>query len=256
MTIDFRRAGIMAIACVVSAGSTGSSIAQSAIKPPDHRRNFVACPIVRDTATVPCWLAEYEGELYYLGSQGSSASAFYPPQLGHEALIEGTVVDGPRVCGGRRLEPVRVSVMQELTAACNTLLPAEPGLTAAPSPIAAAPKFADSTREFVIPYDFDSDYLTLHTTRIIVEAARIAALAGASRIDVRGYRGATLLSNGRTLVESARIAEMRAVKMRDNLIGLGIDGARIHAAWEREPARADGMADADRRRVTIVLSRQ
>ena len=27
------------------------------------RRNFVACPIVRDTASVPCWLAEYEGEL-------------------------------------------------------------------------------------------------------------------------------------------------------------------------------------------------
>ena len=83
--------------------------------PPPDRRNFVACPIVRDTSTLPCWLAEYEGELYYLGSQGSSASAFYPPQLGHEALIEGTVADGPRVCGGRVLAPVHVSVMQELT---------------------------------------------------------------------------------------------------------------------------------------------
>ena len=24
--------------------------------------NFVSCPIVRDTASVPCWLAEYGGE--------------------------------------------------------------------------------------------------------------------------------------------------------------------------------------------------
>ena len=31
---------------------------------PSARRNFVACPIVRDTASVPCWLAEYDGELY------------------------------------------------------------------------------------------------------------------------------------------------------------------------------------------------
>ena len=75
---------------------------------------------------MPCWLAEHDGELYYLGSQGSSASAFYPPQLGHQALVEGTVVDGPRICGGRPLSPVRVSVMRELTPACNTVLPAEP----------------------------------------------------------------------------------------------------------------------------------
>ena len=32
-----------------------TTIADAAV-PPNHR-NFVACPIVRDTATVPCWLA-------------------------------------------------------------------------------------------------------------------------------------------------------------------------------------------------------
>jgi hypothetical protein len=31
--------------------------------PPEDRRNFVSCPIVRDTATVPCWLSEHDGEL-------------------------------------------------------------------------------------------------------------------------------------------------------------------------------------------------
>jgi hypothetical protein len=34
-----------------------------------QQRSFVACPIVRDTKTVPCFLAEYDGELYYLGIQ-------------------------------------------------------------------------------------------------------------------------------------------------------------------------------------------
>ena len=61
-----------------------------------HAENlsFVTCPIVRDTKTVPCWLAEYKGETYYLGNQGGVAQDFYPPQLNHEVLVEGVVVEG------------------------------------------------------------------------------------------------------------------------------------------------------------------
>src|SRR5208283_3530544 len=65
-----------------------------------QQRNFVACPIVRDTKTVPCFLAEYEGELYYLGIQQDITSEFHPPQLKHEVLVEGQVAEAPRVCGG------------------------------------------------------------------------------------------------------------------------------------------------------------
>jgi outer membrane protein OmpA-like peptidoglycan-associated protein len=239
---------------LVAVASSDASIAQSGVKPPSHRRHFVACPIVRDTSTMPCWLAEYDSELYYLGAQGSSASAFYPPQLGHDALIEGTVIDGPRICGGRPLFPVRVSVMREINPACNTVLPAEAGYAPAPSPIAPAPAFPDSTREFVIPYDFDSDYLTLHTTRIVVEAARVAAAVKAVRIEVRGYRGATLLSNGQVIVESERIGEIRATKMAENLAGLGVPADRIHVTWQRDPDEADGVSDPERRRVTITFA--
>jgi hypothetical protein len=242
------------LALVILVVSGLASAAQPAPKPPSARRNFVACPIVRDTNTVPCWLAEYEGEVYYLGSQGSSASAFYPPQLGHQALIEGEIVDGPRICGGRPLQPVHVSVMPELTPACNTVLPAEPGFTAPASPMAPAPKFPDSAREFSIPYDFDSDYLTLHTTRIILEAARVAKAINAQRIDVHGQRGATLLSNGQVMVERERIGEIRAVKMGENLVGLGIASDRVHVTWQREPAVPDGVADPARRRVRITLT--
>lgn len=251
-----RLAGPVALLIVflLPVGSGRASIEQAGMKPPSHRRHFVACPIVRDTSTLPCWLAEYEGELYYLGSQGSSASVFYPPQLGHEALIEGTVAEGPRICGGRPLAPVRVSVMPEINRACNTVLPAEAGFTPAPSPIAPTPTFPDSTREFVIPYDFDSDYLTLHTTRIVVEAARVAKAVNASRIEVRGQRGATLLSNGQTVAEGARIGEMRASKMAENLVGLGVPADRVHITWQREPDAPDGVTDPARRRVTITFT--
>jgi outer membrane protein OmpA-like peptidoglycan-associated protein len=234
--------------------SSHATRGQDAARPPAERRHFVACPIVRDTSTVPCWLAEYDGELYYLGAQGSSASAFYPPQLGHEALIEGTVVDGPRICGGRPLAPVRVSVLRELTPACNTVLPAEPAFTPGPSPIAPAPKFPDSTREFVIPYDFDSDYLTLHATRVILEAVRVAKAVNAARVDVRGHRGATMLSNGQIVRERAGIGEVRATKMAENLAGLGLSADRIRTTWQAEPDAPDGVNDPARRRVTITLS--
>ena len=42
--------------------------------------NFVTCPIVRDTRTVPCFIAEYEGETYYLAVQQDISADQYPPQ--------------------------------------------------------------------------------------------------------------------------------------------------------------------------------
>ena len=46
---------------------------------------------MRDTKTVPCWLAEYDGELYYLGIQTDISAEFHPPYLGHKVLVEGRV---------------------------------------------------------------------------------------------------------------------------------------------------------------------
>src|SRR5277367_4217676 len=84
-----------------------------------QQMNFVACPIVRDTKTVPCFLAEYNGELYFLGVQQDITSEFHPPQLKHEVLVEGRVADGPRVCGGIPLKPLSISVLKEITLACD-----------------------------------------------------------------------------------------------------------------------------------------
>src|SRR4030095_16153825 len=48
-------------------GWTSALPAVAQQKPPADRRNFLACPIVRDTKTVPCWLAELNGEGSFLG---------------------------------------------------------------------------------------------------------------------------------------------------------------------------------------------
>ena len=64
-----------------------ATTAQAAAKP-QQWLNFVACPIMRDTKTVPCWLSEYKGELYYLVFQQASSAAVYPPYLGHQVLVE------------------------------------------------------------------------------------------------------------------------------------------------------------------------
>jgi len=137
--------------------------------------NFVSCPIVRDTASVPCWLAEYDGELYFLTLQTDVSAPVTPPWLGHRVLVEGAVSAEARICGGIVLKPVHLSVL-ESDASCNTMLPAEerynltfepprpPGPSggrlafdnAAPPAAAPAPAATAATREFVVSYPFDA----------------------------------------------------------------------------------------------------
>ena len=85
---------------------TAFLVSVAAADTPDAaQRNFVSCPIVRDTKTVPCWLAEYDGELYYLGIQTDVSAEFHPPYLGHGAVdvpgpldrfaLAGSVPHGP-----------------------------------------------------------------------------------------------------------------------------------------------------------------
>ena len=181
-------------------------------EPPPGQRNFVACPIVRDTQTVPCWLAEHGGELYYLGIQTDVSADFHPPLLGHRVLVEGAVKDAPRICGGIVLEPVKVSPLPELDGTCNTILPAEDRYTVpfAPRPpgpsggrlafeTAQAPAGAPPPREaltgpqeFTIQYDFDMLIVGRHSA-VLTRILDYAQTSGARRIAITGYRGATLL---------------------------------------------------------------
>jgi outer membrane protein OmpA-like peptidoglycan-associated protein len=227
-----------------------------------QQRSFVACPIVRDTKTVPCFLAEYEGETYFLGIQQDITSAFRPPQLKHEVLVEGTVVYGPRVCGGIALNPIAISVIKEVNLNCNTLLPAEPGIDAPPATRGAGPSSRrpeepqrptyTGSHEFTIPFQFNDDTPDYAAIGAINDAGAYAKRINASSVRIAGYRATTLLSDGNRLVEKAGLAEKRAMNIKTLLDGLSVQ--RISVEWKDEAELGDGKSDPGRRRVTILVT--
>jgi outer membrane protein OmpA-like peptidoglycan-associated protein len=229
-----------------------------------QERNFIACPIVRDTKTVPCFLAEYEGELYYLGIQQDITAEFHPPQLKHEVLVEGRVSEGPRICGGIPLKPLSVSVIKEVNLACNTMLPAEPGIDAPPAVRGAGPashrlitepapaaESLTGRQEFTVLFAFNDDYVEFGSIAIVRRAAAYAMKVSASTVKVSGYRATTLLSNGQRLIEKPGLAEKRAQEIATLLQGSGV--STVSTDWKKEPEPGDGKTDPSRRRVTITV---
>lgn len=220
--------------------------------------SFVSCPIVRDTKTSPCWLAEYKGETYFLGIQSGVAQDFYPPQLNHEVLVEGVIAEGPRVCGGVPLRPVKTSVLLELNRACNTMLPAEDGIEAPPrSPTNGTPSWVRSNGpgDSTLYFDFDNDFLSLHTTGAVQQAANEYQRSKASRIDVVAYRGSSRLSNGTVMVEKESIPGERAAKIRKILEGLGVPSIGVNVQLRNEVREPDGINDPWSRKVTLRVNR-
>jgi hypothetical protein len=238
-----------------------------AAAPPDHR-NFVACPIVRDTSTVPCWLAEYEGELYFLTLQTDVSAPVSPPWLGHRVLVEGVVSDEPRICGGKVLKPVVLSVLPELDASCNTILPAEerynltfepprpPGPSGGrlafgnPAPRGTVVASAGPTT-VTLQYSFDGTVGFRHAQALqqILDAARQSK---AARVEVIGYRAASLLSNGTTMTETPRIGQRRAEQVVQLLKDAGLTSVEYRVRWQEAP-RPDGIDDASLRRVDVLI---
>jgi hypothetical protein len=234
------------------------------------RKNFVSCPIVRDTASVPCWLAEYEGETYFLTLQTDVSAPVTPPWLGHRVLVEGTVSSEPSICGGIVLKPVHLSVLPERDASCSTILPAEEryNLTFEPprppgpskgrlafdnTPRAAPPTpTAASTREFVIPYDFDRLVGFSHAGPLS-QILSFAREVNAREIEIVGYRGAVLLSNGQMMVEEPTIGKQRAEQVSMLLQGASLKEPSYTVRWLDQPAKATGVDDYLSRRVVVTV---
>jgi hypothetical protein len=281
-----RRARLLGL--IVAAAAAGAILAAT---PPAERRNFVTCPILQDTDTVPCWLAAYHGELYFLGIQTDSGG-WSPPWLGHQVLVEGRLAGGPRICGGIALTtdypaalppsgtsegkplptPPVVSVMRELDATCNTMLPADPRFqiigrrgpgpnTAAsalrrspppPAPPTLTPPYTAKT--FTLTYEFDSEL----ATRTIIEALNAVQYAQAVQargVTIVGYRGSTLLSDGSLAQEIPMMAQLRAQELARAVAKLGLPPtATLTVRWDEQLASADGVTDPDRRRAEISVS--
>lgn len=233
---------------------------------------FVGCPILRNT-DLPCWLGESGGELYYLGPQGDLTADFYPPQFRHKMLVEGVVSGGPRICGGIVLKPVRVSVLPDLDINCNIMLPAaayaDPphdrgtgpsgarGGTPAPPPARTQPiqftaPFKPQT--FTAVFNVDSERLWQPAQTAITTAARFANAAGASRIEITGYRAAIRLSNGQDYVESQAVAESRAKAVEQALRTIGVPArTKITVRWQRAAIASHDLDQNLQARRTSIL---
>jgi len=254
-----RTASLAAVLVVVAVGAGGQEPA---------RRNFVACPIVQDTKTVPCWLSEYEGETYYLGIQTDISAEFHPPYLGHQVLVEGTVSSEPRVCGGIVLKPVRVSPLPDPDSSCNTILPAVDQFTvpfaprppgpsggrlafqgATPAP-AARPSPPSGPREFTLQYDFDNGVMGRHSG-VLGQILNQARAIKATRVRITGYRGATRLSDGRVMTERPDIGARRAREVAGLLAEAGLTSVAVEVSSHDEPEAADGVDDWRSRRTTV-----
>jgi hypothetical protein len=282
-----RLAGVRAVLFAAAIAAT----AISAAAPPADRRNFIACPVLQDTDTVPCWLAEYRGETYFLGIQTDSGG-WSPPWLGHQVLVEGRLAGGARICGGFALTsdyaasgppsgtsdgqplptPPVVSVMRELDASCNALIPANPhfhivgrrgpgpntaasALRAPPSP-PAPPKVARPyvAKTFTLTYEFDSE-LAARTIGEALSAVQYAQAVHARQITITGHRGSTLLTDGSLIREIPMIAQLRAQELARTLKKLGLPStSTLTVHWDSALEPADGVTDPDRRRAEIAVS--
>jgi outer membrane protein OmpA-like peptidoglycan-associated protein len=251
-----------------------------------NRRVFVGCPLIRDTAEVPCWLASDGTTLYYLGLQVDISAPFHPPQLKHKVLVEGVIADEPAICGGVVLKPVTISVLPELDGACDTILPAEgyriddpprgagpsnrgkrvasdpapPPATAAtssapaPAPASSAPAASAPLlrKTFRVPFAFDSLYMDVHAFPTVLAAARYASGAPGAHIEVIGYRGSVRLTDGRLLVEYARISRDRAEKVGRALEQLNIAGSATSIRWRTRPEPPAESPGSRRVEITVM----
>jgi hypothetical protein len=254
--------------CVFSVCAVSGALA--ATPAPGSRLSFVSCPIVRDTSTVPCWLSEYEGELYFLTLQTDVSAPVNPPWLGHKVLVEGVVSGEPSICGGRVLKPLTLSVLPELDGSCNTILPAEdrynltfepprpPGPSKGrlafgdPTPRNAAAGGDDARRAFTLQYEFDGTVVFRHAQ--ILQQILDAANAGhATEVKVTGYRSASRLSNGTVMAERPNIERQRAEQVQELLKGAGLTNVKYTLEWKDLAKRPNGVDDAANRRAEVVV---
>jgi hypothetical protein len=243
---------------VLAAGTSAAQAAETNPLP------LIACPIVQDTPSVPCWIVEAGGETYYLGIQSDVSAPFNPPALGHKVLVEGSVKKGaPRICGGLVVDPVTVSIMPEMSPECDQMrqvdprytLPFDPPRPPGPStgqlaytyaPPPPLPKPPYPAKDFTVPYEFEG-MVNFKTPRVLAPVLKYAQLVNPKQVEIVGYRGATKLANGTVVSEHEGIARARAEEIANMLRGAGIDKTEYVVRAIERPA----LGGPDNRRTTI-----
>src|SRR5688572_847446 len=146
--------------------------------------------------------------------------------------------------------------MPELDASCNTILPAEerynltfepprpPGPSGGrlafgnpPARGTSAPSSGPKT--ITLQYGFDGTVAFRHAQPLqqILDAAQQGK---AARVEVTGYRAASLLSNGTTMTEKPGIGQRRAEQVVQLLKDAGLTNVEYRVRWQDAP-RPDGV---------------
>ena len=230
---------------------------------------FITCPIYRDADSGKksgCWLAEDRAT----GKRYDVSLAPSRPDWNHEVLVEGIVSAASKApCGDTVLDAVRTSILPgECT---RQMLPAEgypgrkfvlPVRNIKPlSVVRDTPPGPYAARTFHLLFDFDQAFLIYQYDDYFLDEAITWIRAAQPRaILVTGYAATRPVTvSGRTIAESKGIARVRAEKVVEALVRLGVDRRIITARWRGDAPvadipEADGLAEASRRRTDIAVS--
>jgi outer membrane protein OmpA-like peptidoglycan-associated protein len=226
---------------------------------------FVACPVYRDTDAGKksgCWLAEdpASGVRYDITSSPTKAD------WNHAVLVEGFVAQGQGdPCGGVVLDPVRVSVLEQ--GCTRHMLPAEgfPGRKFALPKRNVRPLYEErvkpakpfAARNFVIPFDHGSSFVTYQLSDYYLDAAINYALdVQPATVTITGYAATSPervsgfdLSEPRALAKTRADAMARAFQLR------GVAVARVSTGRESSSTDEafDGLIAPSLRRVEISI---
>lgn len=181
--------------------------------------------------------------------------------------------------------PPVTSVMRELDPSCRTVLPEDaryngtidarrgpgpsyPAPPRSPEEIAAAqraaqeraaraeaerprPPYEPKTYEFF--YEFDNEYTWVSINQLQT-ALRYAQEIDASEMEIIGYRGSVLLSNGKLLEELPYMAEHRAKELELPLKMLAPpEDMKIVVRWEDDVLKGTGNDDWRLRKAEIIV---
>lgn len=252
---------------------------------PGDAVSFIACPIARDTGpdTDLCFFAEHRGESFALLNPPDTGG----PELGHQVLVEGVVIDKPRLCGGLQLEG-RFTPLRELSPQCNVLLPfdgkttiaagsafsvvqrrtglqelaaraeREPAVsilpvTQPPAPSPPLPPMPYPTRSLTLDYLFDSDRGVGPQLSELIALVDYAKAIKARRVTIRTQRAASRLDDGQVLNEVPGMGRRRADKLTTIIAGLGFATDRIVTQVSEEPPTPDGREDWRARAATVTV---
>ncbi len=227
---------------------------------------FVACPMYRDTdqgRKSGCWLARDPASGITYDVSGAPSL----PDWQRGVLVEGRASDGADACGGVIMDPVRVSVLDDV-ACVGRILPAEgykgrkfalPATVFKPLYVPSEPVAGPfDARTFRLYFEHGSAFFTYQSTDFYMnEAAQWLAAAKPKRIVITGYAATrTETVSGHSLREEKQLARERAERTVLWLTRTGTDPKRIVIRTSGKPSPvadpiAGNLAAPSLRRVEI-----